>query len=268
MPLYYSLNGSRTQPVLLLLHGFMGNSNDYREVIPQLSAKFCCLAVDLPGHGQTKVAGGDDRYTMQNTARALISLLDELEIDRCFLAGYSMGGRLALYMLLHFPARFEKAVLESASPGLKTAAQRELRRQRDRKLAEQLETGDFRQFLLNWYSQPLFQSSATRADFEELIARRLENNPQSLAKSLGNLGTGNQPCLWEKLAENKIPLLLLVGEKDDKFRAINAEMAGLSPLARIAIAANAGHNIHFEQPTYYIEELMKFFLIPEYELPI
>lgn len=268
MPLYYSLHGSKTQPVLLLLHGFMGNSNDYREVIPRLSAKFCCLAVDLPGHGQTKVSGGDDRYSMPNTASALIRLLDELEIDRCFLAGYSMGGRLALYMLLHFPARFEKAVLESASPGLKTAAERESRRKRDRQLAEQLETGDFQQFLLNWYSQPLFQSSAARPDFEELIARRLENNPRSLAKSLRNLGTGSQPSLWEMLPDNKVPLLLLVGEKDDKFISINAEMAGLSPLDRMAIAPKAGHNIHFEQPTYYIEELMKFFPTPKYELPI
>ncbi|NER32893.1 MAG: 2-succinyl-6-hydroxy-2,4-cyclohexadiene-1-carboxylate synthase [Oscillatoria sp. SIO1A7] len=255
MPLYYSLNGSKTQPVLLLLHGFMGNSNDYREVIPQLSAKFCCLAVDLPGHGQTKIAGEDDRYSMPNTARALISLLDELEIERCFLAAYSMGGRLALYLLLHFPERFEKAVLESASPGLKTAAERELRRQRDRQLAEKLETGDFQEFLLNWYRQPLFQSSAARPDFEELIARRLENNPHLLAKSLRNMGTGNQPSLWEKLADNKVPLLLLVGEKDDKFRAINTEMAGLSPLARMAIAPNTGHNIHFENHTYYVEIL-------------
>ena len=96
----------------------MGNSHEFDEAIQLLSDKFYCLTVDLPGHGKTQVLGGDEYYKMANTAHALINLLDELKIIKCFLVGYSMGGRLALYLTLHFPQRFPKVVLESASPGL------------------------------------------------------------------------------------------------------------------------------------------------------
>jgi len=49
------------------------------------------------------------------------------------------------------------------------------------------------------------------------------------------MGTGNQPALWDRLAENKIPLLLLVGEDDVELKAINAEMASLCEVAHLAM---------------------------------
>ena len=92
---YYSLIGNPDKPPILFLHGFMGNIDEFDEAIKLLSDDFCYLKVDLPGHGKTQVLGGDGYYMMANTAHALINLLDELKIAKCFLIGYSMGGRLA-----------------------------------------------------------------------------------------------------------------------------------------------------------------------------
>ncbi|MEM6610872.1 MAG: alpha/beta fold hydrolase, partial [Cyanobacteria bacterium P01_C01_bin.72] len=52
--LNYVVHGDRHQPVILLLHGFMGDCKDFEQAIASLP-EFCCLAVDLPGHGQTEV---------------------------------------------------------------------------------------------------------------------------------------------------------------------------------------------------------------------
>ena len=245
---HYSLTGNNNNPVILLLHGFMGNGSDFIDVIPLLSTKFYCLTVDLPGHGKTQIKGGDENYKMPNTARELINLLDFLKIDKCYLFGYSMGGRLALYLTVNFPWRFEKVILESASPGLKTEKERKRRIFSDFLLANKLETTDFKEFLLNWYNLPLFQSLSQHPNFEKMLERRLQNNPFELAKSLRNMGTGNQPSLWEKLPEVKIPLLLLVGEMDKKFVAINSEMARLLPVVKMQIIPGSGHNIHLENP--------------------
>jgi 2-succinyl-6-hydroxy-2,4-cyclohexadiene-1-carboxylate synthase len=117
---HYTVHGQRELPVVLFLHGFMGNSADFDTVMTCLANQFCCLAVDLPGHGNTIVEGEDTLYTMPQTANAIVSWLNHLNIPQCFLVGYSMGGRLALYLALHFPQRFPKVVLESASPGLRT----------------------------------------------------------------------------------------------------------------------------------------------------
>lgn len=255
---HYYLNEKSNKPVLLLLHGFMGSSNDFIEIIPQLSKNFSCLTVDLPGHGKTRVIGGDEYYNMPNTATALINLLDNLKIKKCYLFGYSMGGRLALYLAINFPTRFEKIILESASPGLRDEVERSLRRESDFKLADKLENSNFLEFLFNWYNQPLFQSLEQHNNFDKLRKMRLENNPLELAKSLRNLGIGNQPSLWDRLSNHQIPTLLIVGEYDHKFQAINTEMTELCQVAQVKIISKSGHNIHCENPREWIEYLIIF----------
>ena len=238
----------------------MGNARVFDEVIALLSDRFSYLVVDLPGHGQTKVTGKDELYNMPHTAQALIELLDKLEIEQCFLVGYSMGGRLALYLALHFPQYFRKVVLESASPGLKTAAQRTQRINQDFTLAQQLESTDFQLFLTRWYDNPLFASLKKNLQFPELLAKRLNNNPLELARSLRNLSTGLQPSLWEKLPDNKIPMLLLAGKLDRKFVEINTEMADSCDRVQLTIVAGCGHNIHFENPIQFTNIIRDFLL--------
>jgi len=256
---HYSFRGNRAKPLILFLHGFMGDSNEFDEVISFLSDQFCSLTVDLPGHGKTRVLGGEECYMMSNTAEALINLLDQLNVKKCFLVGYSMGGRLALYLNLHFPQYFSRVVIESASPGLKTQGDRLERTKRDFELAKKLEKSDFSTFLGGWYAQSLFTSLRKHPNFETLRENRLHNNPFELAKSLRNLGTGCQPSLWENLKQNRNPLLLLVGEYDSKFIVINSEMARLCESAKLEIVSNCGHNIHFEDPKTFVENIWLFF---------
>ncbi|MBD1864084.1 MULTISPECIES: 2-succinyl-6-hydroxy-2,4-cyclohexadiene-1-carboxylate synthase [Trichocoleus] len=258
---HYSLQGDPSQPLVLFLHGFLGDCHDFDSVISLLANQFCCLAVDLPGHGKTKVRGGNEPYAMPQTAQGLVQLLEQLEISPCSLVGYSMGGRLALYLALNFPQFFHRVGLESASPGLKTAAERSQRRDHDARLAEQLETENFSDFLRRWYDQPLFTSLKQHPDFEQIVERRLDNHPQELAQSLRYLSTGRQPSLWERLPENQLPLLLLVGEQDTKFRAINTEMANLCPKTTLSILPNCGHNIHWENPHRFAQQLRQFLAI-------
>lgn len=258
---HYSIHGNQDQPFILFLHGFLGDGHDFDAVISLLSDQVCCLTVDLPGHGKTKVWGGDEYYTIPQTAQGLIRLLSQLEISPCSLVGYSMGGRLALYLALNFPQSFNRVVLESASPGLKTATEQAQRRDRDAQLAQQLDTGDFSDFLRRWYSQPLFVSLKQHPNFEQMLNRRHHNHPEELAKSLRYMGTGCQPSLWQQLPTNQLPLLLLVGEQDAKFRAINTEMANVCPQAQLKILNDCGHNVHWENPNLFAQQIREFLAI-------
>lgn len=253
--IHFTIRGDKHQPVVLFLHGFLGNCEDFDPIVRQLSDPFCCLSVDLPGHGQTQVAEED--YTMSNTAALIVHLLDCLDISQCYLIGYSMGGRLALYLALQFPDRFLKTVLESASPGLKTEAERLARKQHDARLADRLES-NFPAFLADWYEQPLFRSLKQHPNFEQVIQQRLKNRPSELARSLRHLGTGEQPSLWNRLKVHQNPLLLLVGERDRKFASINQEMANDCKVAQLKIIPNAGHNIHVEDPQIFARFVHEF----------
>ena len=262
----YIFSGNHQKPLIIFLHGFMGNTHEFDEVVSILADDFYCLTVDLPGHGKTQVFGNDQLYQMPNTANALIQLLDKLlnklNISQCFLIGYSMGGRLALYLALHFPQYFAKVILESASPGLPTESERLARIKRDaqiaRKLSRSITEENFTLFLVNWYSQAIFGGIKTHPQFSQLIKKRLENHPKQLVKSLKMMGTGLQPSLWSKLTSNKIPLLLLVGELDAKFVEINTKIQQTTQYSQLKIVKNTAHNIHFEKPLEFVDALKNF----------
>jgi 2-succinyl-6-hydroxy-2,4-cyclohexadiene-1-carboxylate synthase len=253
-----SLMGNSTQTPVLFLHGFMGGCDEFEWAIAALCQTFYCIAVDLPGHGKTEVLGEESHYDMPRTAAGLIQLLTTLNIQTCRVVGYSMGGRLALYLAVHFPEHCDRAILVSASPGLRTQPEREHRMASDRQLIKTLETEKFSSFLSQWYAQPLFASLQNRGDFEQILARRSQNRPLELAKSLRYLGLGYQRSLWENLATTKVPLLLLAGALDQKFVAINTQMAALCKAAQLSIVSECGHVIHLEARDRFLEQIRDF----------
>ncbi len=255
----YQAVGNPSQPAILFLHGFMGDCHEFDGAIARLSHQFYCLALDLPGHGKTQTAPDDQHYTITHTADGLIQFLERCGIQPCFLVGYSMGGRLALYLTLHFPNFFLKTVLESASPGLKTQAEREQRLLKDLNLAKALEA-DFPAFLTHWYEQPLFSALRHDLGFEKLLMQRLQNTPSHLAQSLRNLSTGRQPSLWDHLHHNTIPIQLLVGELDQKFIEINTQMSQIGTLMQLDVVSQCSHNIHIENPRIFSEHIQNFLM--------
>ncbi len=237
---------------MLFLHGFMGEGEDWRSVMSELDERFFCIAADLPGHGAS-LGLPPDHYMMEGAARSVLEVLDGAGVDRATVVGYSMGGRLALYLALRYPERCSSLFLESASPGLKDATERAARRHADEQRAKQLESGDFREFLRGWYRQPLFASLARN---EELLQRaiedKLDNDPTELAKSLRGMGTGSQPSLWEELPGLQVPALAVAGKLDEKFVGISHRMASLAPPMGRTVVPGAGHNVHAEAPGEYL----------------
>ncbi len=248
---HYRQYGEPKQTTVVMLHGFMGAADDWTEEIIKLliESGFQVLAIDLPGHGKTIVRGGVDSYRMDNCAAEIVRLFDKLKLPSVHLVGYSMGGRLALYLAVHSVDRINRVVLESVSPGLKSEIERQRRILEDAALAERILTVPFERFLREWYAQPLFASmSSSPEKLEALIARRLDNDPRSLCLSLQGTGTGAQPSLWENLDQLTMPLFLIAGEKDAKFSAIGRAMAERCPVAKLRVVPDAGHNVHWEQP--------------------
>jgi len=198
-------------------------------------------------------------YTIDGAARAAIRVLDELGVGRSAIAGYSMGGRLALYLALRHPERCSGLFLESASPGLEGATDRAARRAADEERARRLESGDLDGFLEYWYRQPLFSSLARDEELlRQTIEARLRNDPEELARSLRGMGTGSQPSLWGELPGLVAPALAVAGEHDEKFVALSRRMAELCPGMRAVVVPEAGHNVRAEAPEAYLDLLKDF----------
>ncbi|HSR42395.1 MAG TPA: alpha/beta fold hydrolase, partial [Longimicrobiales bacterium] len=146
----------RGSPVVLL-HGFTGSSGTWDSwILHGLSDSFRVLAVDLPGHGGSPDPPED--YSVKKLVRDLGRLLEREGLERAAWIGYSMGGRMALAQTILAPESVDRVVLESASPGLSTEAERAARRESDRKLASRIRSRGMEAFVEEWMAQPFFRT--------------------------------------------------------------------------------------------------------------
>ncbi len=221
----------------VLVHGFTQTARSWDAVVDALGQTGEIARVELPGHG----AARDHRLGFEETA----AYLGETGGPATYV-GYSMGGRLCLRLALDRPDLVEQLVLVGASPGIADPEDRDARRRADAMLASDLDAGDTGEFLTRWLAQPMFERTTPRP--EELAARRA-NSREGLAYALRRLGTGAQEPLWDRLAELAMPVLLVAGEHDAKFRAIAARMAqAIGAGARIAVVPGAGHAVPIDRP--------------------
>ena len=252
------LCGAPDYPVVLFLHGFMGSAADWRNLMAAMRDRAFCVALDLPGHGAS-LGLTPEAYTMEGSARAVLRALDDLEVESPVMVGYSMGGRLALFLALRFPRRCAGLFLESASPGLENAEERKVRRVADEEKAKRLQSEDFEAFLRDWYDQPLFVSlSRDRELLRRTIELRRRNDPGELARSVRGMGTGSQASLWGELEGLAVPALAVAGGLDEKYVTISSRMTGINPQFETVVIPGAGHNVHDEAPAEYVAVLERF----------
>ncbi|SCA63113.1 Putative 2-succinyl-6-hydroxy-2,4-cyclohexadiene-1-carboxylate synthase [Chlamydiales bacterium SCGC AG-110-M15] len=246
-PLAYIERGSRALPSLILLHGFMGSKDDWDEVMDRLEEHYHCIAIDLPGHGESLLPEDSFAYTFDGLSCEILKLMRQLMIEQVDLLAYSMGGRLAYHLILHHPQYFRHAFIESASPGIRDDKERKQRLLKDLTLADRLENEDFGEFLKDWYAQEIFSSLAGEGDLlEGLIKRRLQNDPTYLAIALRAMTVGNQTPLWDILGSLSVPVVQVAGALDSKYCEIVDEVSACTEYAQKVVLEGLGHNAHFE----------------------
>ncbi|MBZ0294463.1 MAG: 2-succinyl-6-hydroxy-2,4-cyclohexadiene-1-carboxylate synthase [Anaerolineae bacterium] len=246
---------------LVMLHGFTGTHRTWASYFPNLTQRYQVIAPDLLGHGNTAAPRSPERYRIEYAAADLIALIDELDLQRVYLLGYSMGGRLALYTAIHYPDRIAALMLESASPGLRTDKERADRNQRDNALADRIERNGITAFVNEWEALPLWNSqknTLTEAARQQLRDERLGQRPSGLANSLRGMGTGVQPPLWDKLSSLNMFVHLVAGQLDTKFLQLNHGMLTLLPHAFLDIVPDAGHAVHLERSHTFEEFILNF----------
>jgi 2-succinyl-6-hydroxy-2,4-cyclohexadiene-1-carboxylate synthase len=228
------------RPPLVLLHGFTQTRHSWRRTVAALDGRYRAVTPDLPGHGQLSERRP---ASLAATLGYLRALVEEPHV----LAGYSMGGRIALHAALARPELVRRLVLVGASPGLAAETERAERRAADERLADRIEEIGVEAFAEEWAALPLWAGQPERVR-EASRADRLRNTPGGLAAALRGLGTGALPSLWERLGDVTVPVTLVVGERDEKFAAIAARMAERLPDAHVATIPGAGHAAHLERP--------------------
>jgi 2-succinyl-6-hydroxy-2,4-cyclohexadiene-1-carboxylate synthase len=225
---------------MILLHGFAGTRRAWDGVIARLPPDVETVALDLPGHGAK--AGARRPISFEDCVDDVLAQAPE---SFC-LCGYSLGGRIALHVALAAPERVTRLVLVSSTAGIEEESERAQRREADERLAEELEGEPFEEFIERWRSQPLFAGEPSAAA-ERAREDHRRNRPEALAAVLRGLGSGAMESLWKRLPELQMPVDVVVGERDMKYRELGRRMLELLPSAQLVVAPG-GHGLPLENP--------------------
>ncbi len=252
MHLTYTDVGSG-RPVVLL-HGFPFNRSMWREQIDFLSARgYRCVAPDLGGLGENK--SDADISTMEDMARDVAALMDELKIDHAIICGLSMGCYVAFEFIHLFPKRVRALILcgpRAQGPDETEKINREA--QALRVLAEGME------FAVESISTKLL--ARRTVDEKSDVVRRvgemvLSTGPRGAAAA--QRGMAARRDYSDDLAKIDVPTLIVAGREDGVRTPEDAEFIDERiPNSQLIVIDDAGHLMNMEQPEIFNQAVMRF----------
>ncbi|MEE3650824.1 MULTISPECIES: 2-succinyl-6-hydroxy-2,4-cyclohexadiene-1-carboxylate synthase [unclassified Brenneria] len=241
------------QPWLVCLHGLLGSAEDWRPIAPFFT-HWPLLLVDLPGHGGSRgvTPGG-----FAQMSQGLNATLQRQGIERYWLLGYSLGGRIAMYHACCGQHHgLQGLLVEGGNPGLPVRSLREERVLHDARWARRFRHEPLETVLHDWYQQAVF-ADLTAEQRASLVSLRRHNHGAAVADMLEATSLGRQPWLGEKLRRLAVPFAYLCGARDAKFQALAQQYA--LPLLSVA---QAGHNAHQANPAAYAARILSFISHP------
>ena len=253
--------GRPNKPSIVFLHGFLGAGSDWGEIAAPLAEDYFCVCPDLPGHGANITRDFDAQLSIPQLALELRALCAALSLNAPIVVGYSLGGRVALAAAVRHPEIMQALMLESTSAGLDTEAERQARAATDDARAAVLLADGIAAFMRTWYAAPLFESLQMRPQLlAKLQAARMCNDARWMSKVVSELSPGRAASVWAELPSVRLRTLLLAGALDVRYTESAQRMAAAMPNAICTVVADAGHNVHLEQPTAYIQALRDYSL--------
>ncbi|MEV4419251.1 alpha/beta fold hydrolase [Patulibacter sp. NPDC049589] len=234
---------------VLALHGFGGSGASWDDVAAEAGARLRITAPDLRGHGAAAARRPVDLAGVLADLGPLLRELASSSGGPVTLAGYSQGGRIALHLALAEPALVDRLVLVSSTSGIEDEAERERRRASDEEQAGRLEREGLEAFADRWAALPLWDGDppAARAAQRDALAA---GDAAGLAAALRGLGAGTVPAVGARLPALAVPLTVVVGARDARYRAIGAGLLRLAaePAGQVVVA-DAGHGLLREAPS-------------------
>lgn len=252
---------------LVFLHGLGSNHKAWRKNTSVLNQYFRCIALDLPGYGDSDK--GDFAYDMTFFAQSVRDFVQVLGLKKVVLVGHSMGSQIALHCALQDTARWEKLVL-LAPAGFETFTEQErawfgmvytpavLRATPPEQIR--------RNFEINFFKFP--------ADAEFMIQDRLALRETPAYEGYCNMvpkcvaGMLTEP-VFEKLPQVRTPALVVYGERDYLIpnqllhKGMTTRQVAETGQARLAgsmlrMLPDCGHFVQWEAAATVNEAVMRF----------
>lgn len=231
-------------PPVVLAHGMWCDAGMFTELARILAPRARVLVPDFRAHGRSEVPG--QQWSVADLAEDLAVMLDQLEVGPVLLAGFSMGGMMAVEFAARYPERLTGLVLIGTSAG----AEHVMRSVEIATLVRLIALTGTPRFLPAESSKATFSPSFRRLHPGEV--RRWEGVVRSMspeALTQGLRAVAGRRDLLEQLDQVKVPVTIIAGEDDRVVRPrLSTLMHRRLPGSRLVFMPGAGHAVPTERP--------------------
>lgn len=262
----YTEAGSGEQ-TLVFIHGLSSNLQAWNKNISELKKNYKCIALDLPGYGQSTKATTE--YSLKDYAFFINIFIDKKELRDVVLVGHSMGGQIAIHAVLERPEHFKSLAL-IAPAGIETFSEQEAQLMKASYTPEIVKLSTPEQikenFKMNFYKFP----EDAQFMVEERIAM-IEADDMNLYAEIvvNNIHAMLDEPVMDRLSELDLPVLMIYGRNDllipNKYFHPKQNVESLVVKAKDEISTlevkmidDAGHFVNFEKSSEVNKELKRF----------
>lgn len=245
---HYTASGSG--PAVVLLHGFLEDLTMWDALEHKLNKNHRIVRIDLLGHGQTENQG--EIHSMEDQAKMVRFVLEELKIDRYTVIGHSMGGYIALAMAEAYPGDLTGLCLMNSTS---LADSEEKKRNRDR--AVEAVKNNHRSFVR--IAIPGLFAPENREKYAESVQEATE---VALRIPVGGITAALEGMKIRKdrsaiFKNGTYPKLLVIGRKDPAL-----DLKTLMPQTKFpgveTVTFDDGHMSHIENREELTQNLVRF----------
>ena len=238
---------------LILVHGLADDHRAWRRALPDLMLRRRVVMYDLRGHGETSLGSPD--ATLRQLGGDLVALMDAIGISRADVAGFSLGGTIAMRAAIDHASRVRGLVLVATSSRVgRAAAQWYTER------VEMVDGDDARlRDTLARDTSDVYAESPGELEEGLLIRRQSTADPRGYRNACAAMAGLNANPLDPELGVIKAPTLIVASERDRHCPPKAAEIiaAGIKG-ARLEVMADAGHPIPVEKPCELARSINSF----------
>ncbi|MEF2550241.1 alpha/beta hydrolase [Aurantimonas sp. A2-1-M11] len=235
LQLAYTDTGERERPAILLVHGFASSMRvnwiDTGWVKTLGDAGYRVIAFDHRGHGRSAKPTDEAAYTPQKMAGDVLALLDNLDIPRTAIFGYSMGARVSAFTALAAPERISQIVFGGLGIGLVEGV------------------GDWDTIAAALLAPSLDDVTDPRGRMFRAFADRTQSDRHALAACIS---TSRQELSEAEVGRISQPTLIGVGTSDDIAGSAD-RLAALMPNARVFAIEGRDHMLSVGDRTFKAE---------------
>lgn len=251
--LHYDVHGSGG-PHLLLVHGMLSSRAQWLANMPALSSFCRPVVVELLGHGRSPSPDDPGLYTPQAYVAHFERLREFLDVDRWLICGQSLGAALTLRYGLDHPERVIAHVFTNSTSALADSRWRTAVTPLMRVSAARLQR-DGRKAIDDHPLNPGRASRLPAAVRDALVEDTRLHDPRGIA--LTGLHTVPDSPVRDRVAANTVPSLLVVGEREERFRQYRAFAERHMPLLSV-VGLDAGHAVNAEAALAFNREVRAF----------